>query len=222
MDPSDGQSKGILRLLRNKTNGFFIECGGDDGEYLSNTLFMERTLNWTGLLIEANKNAFHLLSTRNRKAYLAPLCLSTQPYPMQVLFDTTHALLSSIVTREEDPQQRKIDLNQEMSSFNNTETIYKTQCFPLYSILLAIGKTKIDYFGLDVEGSEYKILRTIPWRKVDIKTLTVEWDHTPEGQANLTNLMEKNKFVKFGNIEMAFSREVLYVQDFLDDLRLYE
>ena len=59
----------------------------------------------------------------------------------------------------------------EDSNSNNTENIYKMQCFPLYSILLAIGKTDIDYFSLDVEGSEYKILKTIPWHKVDIKVL---------------------------------------------------
>ncbi|XP_046632199.1 uncharacterized protein LOC124311872 [Daphnia pulicaria] len=221
VDPSDGQSKAILRLLRNMTSGFFIECGGFDGEYLSNTLFMERSLNWTGLLIEADKNSFHQLSNRNRKSYIAPVCLSTQPYPMEVLYDTTYPLLSSIV-EEKDKQLQNLtrDVNKKIS-LNNTD-VYKAQCFPLYSILLAIGKTAVDYFGLDVEGSEYKILKTIPWHKVDIKTLTVEWDHTPEGEAAITRLLEMNKFVKFGHIEMYFSREVVYVQDFLDDLRLYE
>jgi hypothetical protein len=67
-----------------QTNGFFVECGAFDGEYLSNTLYMERSLNWTGLLIEADQNAFHKLSSRNRKAYTAPACLSTKPYPIQV------------------------------------------------------------------------------------------------------------------------------------------
>jgi FkbM family methyltransferase len=51
------------------------------------------------------------------------------------------------------------------------ETIYKVQCFPLYSILLAVGRTEIDFLELDVEGSEYKILKTIPWHKVDIKVI---------------------------------------------------
>jgi hypothetical protein len=54
-------------------------------------------------------------------------------------------------------------------SQKDNENIYKMQCFPLYSILLATGRTDIDYFGLDVEGSEYKILQTIPWHKVNIK-----------------------------------------------------
>jgi hypothetical protein len=54
-----------------------------------------------------------------------------------------------------------------------------------------------------------------------METLTVEWNHVPEGEAAMTRLMEKNKFVKFGFIEMRFSHEVVYVQDFLDDLRKY-
>jgi hypothetical protein len=55
-----------------------------------------------------------------------------------------------------------------------------------------------------------------------METLTVEWNHVPEGEAAMTRLMEKNKFVKFGFIEMKFSHEVVYVQDFLDDLRKFE
>jgi hypothetical protein len=45
---------------------------------------MERSLGWTGLLIEADKQAYSRLIRRNRKAYTSPVCLSTKPYPMQV------------------------------------------------------------------------------------------------------------------------------------------
>jgi hypothetical protein len=47
------------------------------------------------------------------------------------------------------------------------------QCFPFYSVLLAVGQTQIDFFSLDVEGHELKILKTIPWHKVDIKVRVV-------------------------------------------------
>lgn len=43
------------------------------------------------------------------------------------------------------------------------------QCYPLYSFLLALGKTTVDYLSLDVESSEYKVLQSVPWDKVDIK-----------------------------------------------------
>ncbi|KZS20615.1 Uncharacterized protein APZ42_012646, partial [Daphnia magna] len=222
LDPSDGQSKGVLQLLQNQTNGFFIECGGFDGEYLSNTLYMERVLNWTGLLVEADKNALHRLSTRNRKAFIAPTCLSTKPYPMQVLYNATNTLFSSIIENHKRQARKKRSNINQKSPFNEADKVYKIQCFPLYSMLVAIGRTEIDYFGLDVEGSEFKILETIPWHKIEIKIMTVEWDHTPEGEAALSHLMKNNKFVKFGHIEMAYSREVLYVKDFLHNLRLYE
>jgi hypothetical protein len=68
-----------------QTNGFFVECGGYDGESLSNTLYMERSFGWSGLLIEADKQAYSRLITRNRKVYASPVCLSTKPYPMQVI-----------------------------------------------------------------------------------------------------------------------------------------
>ena len=45
---------------------------------------MERSLGWSGLLIEADRKAYSRLLKRNRKAYTAPVCLSTKPYPMQV------------------------------------------------------------------------------------------------------------------------------------------
>ena len=44
-----------------------------------------------------------------------------------------------------------------------------TQCFPLYSILLALGNPTVDYFSLDVEGVEAGVLNSIPWDKVDIR-----------------------------------------------------
>jgi hypothetical protein len=55
------------------------------------------------------------------------------------------------------------------ATFFGTDEMYKVQCFPIYSILLAVERTEIDYFSLDVEGSEYKILKTIPWHKIEIK-----------------------------------------------------
>lgn len=49
--------------------------------------------------------------------------------------------------------------------------IVQVQCFPLFSILLAVGRTRVDYFSLDVEGSESQVLMNVPWHLVDIKVL---------------------------------------------------
>ncbi len=51
--------------------------------------------------------------------------------------------------------------------------LIEIQCFPFYSVLLAIGRTSLDFFSLDVEGHELQILKTIPWNKVNIKVYII-------------------------------------------------
>ena len=55
-----------------------------------------------------------------------------------------------------------------------TETSVNIQCFPLYSLLLAMGNPTVHYFSLDIEGAELGVLKTIPWSKVDIWVVSVE------------------------------------------------
>jgi hypothetical protein len=55
-----------------------------DGETRSNTLYFERYLNWSGLLVEADPLNFVKMEAKKRKAYLSPSCLSIKPYPIMV------------------------------------------------------------------------------------------------------------------------------------------
>jgi hypothetical protein len=54
-----------------------------------------------------------------------------------------------------------------------TSPVVNVQCFPLYTYLLALNVTVIDYFSLDVEGSELNVIKTIPFDKIDIKVSLV-------------------------------------------------
>ena len=83
-DPSAGQANAIMRILHGQENGFYVEYGASDGEFLSNTLFMERYKNWTGLLIEPDPDSYEGLLSRKRKGWHVPACLSLEMYPTQV------------------------------------------------------------------------------------------------------------------------------------------
>ena len=68
------------------------------------------------------------------------------------------------------------------------------QCFPLYSMLMALNRSRVDYFSLDVEGLELEVLQTIPWDKVDIRVITVEFTHVPGGKDVLRDFLEKKGY----------------------------
>ncbi|KAK4005095.1 hypothetical protein OUZ56_006820 [Daphnia magna] len=202
-DPSAGQAKAVMRILRNQKNGFFVECGASDGEFLSNTLYMERYKNWTGLLIEPDRGSYDSLLTRKRKATHVPACLSLETYPTEVSFKSVFQVGSI----------------QEKSSWFGNDQLITVQCFPFYSFLLAYGRTSVDFFSLDIEGHELKVLKTIPWHKVDIKTIVVEWEHVDEGEEAIVKFMEESGFVNFGKIATPYARDIVFVKDFLSDLR---
>ena len=48
------------------------------------------------------------------------------------------------------------------------------QCYPLYSLILALGRPKIDFLSIDIEGAELAVLNTIPWDKVEIELIMIE------------------------------------------------
>ena len=141
-------------------NGFFIEAGSTDGEYHSNTLHFEINRGWTGLLIEANP-IFHKQGvSKNRKATLFGQCLGTQTKPHFADFDFE-------AVQKNDTQTFSMG---GIVSDGREET-NKVQCFPLYTILLALDNPTVNYCSLDLEGAEFAVLKTIPWDKVDIQVI---------------------------------------------------
>ena len=86
----------------------------------------------------------------------------------------------------------------------------QVQCFPFYSIMLALGNPVVDYFSLDVEGAEIPILKTIPFDKVTIKTMTIEFNGEESVANEMKSIMTKNgyKMVKvLGGQDLVFVKE---------------
>ncbi|KAL3870200.1 hypothetical protein ACJMK2_038281 [Sinanodonta woodiana] len=75
--------------------------------------------------------------------------------------------MSRTIERKQD-EQWVLDHNFDQKPY------YEVPCFPLYSIMLAMKQTSIDYFGLDVEGNELPILQTIPFDDLNITSVTTE------------------------------------------------
>lgn len=61
-----------------------MECGACDGEFQSNTLYLELKRNWTGLLIEPNRKNYQQLLKTNRRAFYINACLSPYNHPAVV------------------------------------------------------------------------------------------------------------------------------------------
>lgn len=68
-------------------------------------------------------------------------------------------------------------------------------------MMLALNVTHIDYFSLDVEGQELNILRTIPFDRIDISVLSVEYLHTDKD--GLKSFMESKGYKTAVTLSLA-------------------
>ncbi|KAL4084838.1 hypothetical protein QTP88_027722 [Uroleucon formosanum] len=194
IDQSMGQAAEIAKIIDYTSGGFFIECGALDGETRSNTLFFERYYGWIGLLIEADPLNFVKMLKKGRRSYLSPTCLSVNPYPEIVSF-LQRSNMGRIANDEVVEDEVISDDNGKKKS-----PIVNVQCFPFYTYLLALNITVIDYFSLDVEGSELNVLKTIPFDKIDIRTLSVEFFHVKEGDNGVRSYLEDKGYVVTGKV----------------------
>lgn len=191
-DPSRGQTKHIRKLLKDQKGGFFVECGGLDGETRSNTLFFEKSLGWKGLIIEGDPKNFQLLKKKNRKAWTLNGCLSLYTFPI------------------------KVKNVQDFDAGKKKSNLVYVQCLPLYSILLALNTTTVDYFSLAVQGDELKILKTIPWEKVTIRTLSIEYIHIDEGKSALKKYLKSKRYIFYKKVSQAL---IFYSKDLVTNNR---
>ncbi|MCL4138424.1 UNVERIFIED_CONTAM: hypothetical protein GTU68_025668 [Idotea baltica] len=165
-------------LFHDEDPGFFVEAGALDGEYLSNTLWLEKDKKWTGLLIEPDLVNYSELLKKNRKAWLANVGLSTIPYSQKKVF-------SSIVTPKENYlgiwhiRGHSYNVEDGYGAMNDKEQFYinydSIQCIPLQSLLLALDVSVVDFLSLDIQGGEWDVLKYFPWDKIKLRTLVVEY-----------------------------------------------
>ncbi|XP_043289340.1 uncharacterized protein [Venturia canescens] len=209
LDPSMGQAREIMKALDNKNRGFFIECGAYDGETRSNTLVLERFLGWSGILIEADPINFSMMLDKKRKAYLSPTCLSIKPYPMKASFLMARNI--GRIHEHDESQTEKLPNTMDVAHSGKHITV---QCFPLVSYVAALGIETVDYLSLDIEGNEMEVLETIPFDRIDIRTLSVEHIHGRVGRKQMIEFMEKRGYYVYSFVERDdnLANDIIFVK----------
>jgi len=196
------QVEEVERLLHSKTKGFFIECGALDGERSSNTLFLENDRGWTGLLVEMDPFFYTQLLGKCRRSYSINACLSPYEHAVQLPFKGHTGGMG------------KINLVKD----NLSTTV---PCFPLETILLALNRSHVDYFSLDVEGVELDILKTIPFDRITVNVFSVEYRHTPNAEntegakKEMITYMTSKGYTLVKDIVFENPVIALYVKDFI-------
>lgn len=185
-----GQDKRLIEVLapifKNKSL-FFIESGAADGEYNSNTLYFEREMGWTGLLVEPHPTTFKELLAKNRKAHMYNGAISTTGSVGTMELILKHCLG---VAGYDDGECSHLAERQPVS--------VSVPLAPLETMLACLGRTTVDFWSLDVEGVEGKILDKFPFKDIEVGSLMIEANKNGANNKEIEDAMARNGFQRCG------------------------
>jgi len=170
-----GQDKWVIDIfdLKKKNyKGFFLEIGAGDGFCNSNTFILEKNYSWDGILVEPSVTLFNKLKNHRSKTKKANYIIYNENVKIKFM---ENGELSRIACKDD------ADINyKELSNSKKLVDVLKDFRAPKI----------IDFFSLDVEGSEEKVLTQEVLSEYIFLALCIE-----RPSKKLFELLVKNEYV---------------------------
>jgi len=183
-----------------KTRGRFVELGGFDGTTESNTRFFEYCLGWEGLIIEGNPMNYQKTIVNRPGAHkmsFAPSCLDDGDGTVGGDVTVGGDIIDGVAAKN----RTYIDfyvfplsnsgVRGSANAYEGKQTV-PVPCGPLAPVLSDVflprveeddGRSRIDFFSLDVEGAEMMVLKTIDFKTgpiIEVLMIEVENSYCPQ------------------------------------------
>ncbi|KAL7451931.1 hypothetical protein ACHAWC_003685 [Mediolabrus comicus] len=152
--------------IATKPKGTFVEIGGFNGMDESNSRFFENCLGWEGLLVEGQPENYEKLRNNrplSHKMSFAPSCDAEYERVNKTVPFAIYPFLNSGLKGHAKTYDAKSHVDVPCGPFT-----------PVLEDIFEFANRRINFFSLDVEGSEYRVLQTIDFSKVFIDVMMIE------------------------------------------------
>lgn len=182
--PYPGHSE-LLETINYK-DGFFVECGGNDGLMVDPTYYLEKFRSWKGIIVEPlPKMVQHCKNNRPNSVIVEAALVSNDFHESSIkIIDCNAMSVTPFTTYDIQSWVKKGESAQSMISI---ERIVPART--LDSVLEEVSPhSQVDLLVIDVEGSEENVLRGFNIERYQPKFILVEI-HTPELKTAIETLL---------------------------------
>ena len=190
----------VMYLSKMQRGGRFLEIGGADGFTHSNTYALEKTLDWSGLLIEPDPEQYKTLKSSRSGNHLMNSAISPKGIDETLILRSVDQL-STLTGYEGNDFHKEIRLAS--SKFTKVKAVNLTRI---------MCENQYDYLSLDVEGSEIDIIKSTDWDVIKKpRFLTIEYNFNPEARVLIVEFLSKYGYREHFASHDWLRKEVLWL-----------
>ena len=179
-------------FFKDKRNGVFLDVGAYDGVSISNSLFFEKELGWTGICVEPSPTKFMKLC-KYRTSIAMNYAIDKSNGMSKFLSTTGYTdTLAGLVDHYD--QRHLSRIHNEISALGGQANVIPVHTISIESLLERFGIRHIDYMSVDVEGGEMAVLQSINFDKVRIDVIDFEDNYT-DISTPIVTFLKKNGYV---------------------------
>ena len=174
----------VLFLSDFREGLYYVEFGAADGVKGSNTLLLENSFNWHGILSEPAKIWSKDLKLNRPNSNIEFNCVWSESN-LELTFNETPDAPELSTLHE------FIDIDLHHNSRKQSKR-YKVNTISLNDLLIKYNAPNhINYLSIDTEGSEFKILSALDWDSYSFDVITCEHNYSPQREDILKLLTTK-------------------------------
>ena len=156
-----------------RRDGLYLDIGTNDAIDISNTVFFDVCLGWTGVCFEPQRK-YHSRIRAKRSCELVPSCVMGKPVNVTAEGDgELMHLVADPVGGGKDRGSKGRGGKGRGSKGRGGTTM---QCVGLRESLvdLKLESRVVDLISIDIEGNEPGVLKCLPWDKIDVRMVLIE------------------------------------------------
>ena len=186
-----GAPEWVLTTPHGAAPGFFVDVGCADAEHISNTWLLEQR-GWSGIAVDAFPRGFSA-ATRPRTVVERAVVSAEAGREVQFAICGEDQDFNGIVDALGCHRDRVL---------GGEHRIVTLETQTLGDILRKHGApAEIQYMSLDVEGSEYDVLRTFPFHEYAFGCISVEHNYEREKKQLVHDLLVARGYALYADVE---------------------
>ena len=155
----------IIKIFKNKKNGFYIDLGCGNPIKNNNTYQLYKLFNWSGINIDLDKDNIKLFKISRPSDENIAAAVSDSFKETNLFFYHSKSSLNTISKTNAEYQKAKVNKFLKINTITLNSILEKSK----------FNTSEIDFLSIDVEGSELPILKSFDFKKFSCKVIVVEY-----------------------------------------------